>query len=299
MTTIPSWINPQTYLPKIQNAVSNAVAPFTAPKPTSSVIQQGSAGSYGTSVPAPVYAPKLDIAALNAKARASAEGAVNPYYTKVLNEFLAQQAVQRQQRQTQYQTDVTNIQDTLKNTQEANKLAGERTTEDVANNRADINLNADQFQQDSGQQFDAARTQQAGDVAQAGLTGSGLGNKAQAATQTNRNQTENRQAQKFQEQHNQQEMFKGRTFADLIKSSADAAVSAEKGKTAVKFDLDNYLQNAQYQEQQQRNSLEQDRLAKIADEQRNQARLGFNQYLAGITDPAKLVAATQTYGGQF
>src|SRR5688572_10914726 len=56
--------------------------------------------------PTYVRPPSLDIAATQAKARAEAEGAVNPFYTKQLNDFLAQQAAQRQRQQTAYDTAV-------------------------------------------------------------------------------------------------------------------------------------------------------------------------------------------------
>lgn len=249
----------------------------------------------GGGVPRPVYAPKLDIGALNANARSQAEGAVNPYYTKVLSEFLAAQAARRNQRQTQYDTDVTNLQDALKSTLEANKIGRERTAEDVAENQAQINQTADEFQVDSGEQFTEDRLNVARDTAASGKTG-GLGAQAQEKLTATRNTGEKRQVEKFQAERQAQELFKGRTFEDLFRSDTETTDKTEKGKKQAKFDLDSYIQNQGFEEQDTRNKLEQERLGRVADESRNKSRLLFNQYLAGIKDPAQYEAAVRTYG---
>lgn len=246
------------------------------------------------SAPAPVYAPKLDLAAINAQARQSAEGAVNPYYTKVLNEFLTQQASKRQQQQTQYETNVKNLQDQLKNTLEQNDITKGRTTEDVAKNEADINQTADQFQTDAGQAFDANRLELAKDASTGGLGAQ----KTEAAT-TARNTQEKRQEQKFQQHREQQELFKTRTFADLARSGDLAKIASEKGQTQAKFDLDSYIQNQGFDEQAQRNSLEKQRFSDIATEQARQSKLLFASYLQKISNPAQYEAAVRTYSGSF
>lgn len=244
--------------------------------------------------PAQVYAPKLDVAALSAKARAAAEGAVNPFYTKQLNDFLAQQAAQRQRQQEQYQTNVTNIEDQLKMRLEQNQLDKARTGEDVAINQAEIAQNADNFQVDSGQEFDQARL----DIARQASTG-GLGAQKLEGATGERNKQEARQVQKFEQAKQQQELFKTRTFDDLAKSSEQAGTSAEKNKKQAKFDLDAYIQDSQFSEQNKRNELEENRLQAISREQGNQGKLLFNQYLAGISNPAQYAAAVQTYGSAF
>ena len=248
----------------------------------------------GGGAPPQVYAPKLDIAATQAKARAAAEGAVNPYYTKVLGDFLARQAAERARTQTQYETNTKNLDDNLANTLEGNEQTKTRTGEDVATNIAEVNQTADEFQTDSGQEFDQARLE----IARQASTG-GLGaQKTEGATKT-RNTQEGRQVQKFEVAKQQQELFKTRTFEDLAKSSELAKTNTEKGKKQAKFDLDSYIESADFEEKAQRNSLEQDRLQAVAREQGNQGKLLFNQYLAGISNPAQLQAAVGTYGGSF
>lgn len=245
-----------------------------------------------------VRPPRLDIAATQAKARAEAEGAVNPFYTKQLNDFLAQQAAQRQRQQTAYDTAIKNLDEQLSNTLQGNEITRTRTTEDVAQNQADINQAADVFQTDTGQAADAGRLQQIRDLSRAGLTG-GLGAQQQETAVAERNTGEKRQEGEFQKNRVAQELFKTRTFEDLARSGELATKATEKGKTAAKFDLDAFIQDQGFEEQATRQSLEQRRLEAIQAETSNRGRLAFNQYLANIRDPAQLVAASQIYGGAF
>lgn len=246
-----------------------------------------------------VYAPKLDFAAINSQARSSAENAVNPYYTKALNDFLTKQAAQKQQHEAQYNTNVQNIEDTLKQTEEANALTGERTTEDVANKQGLINTANDQNQIDTGTSFEDQRLAEAKAQAQAGVLGSGAGNRQTGVSTANRNTTEGRQNEAFQQQRDQQEQFKTRTFEDLAKSNKLAGTSATKGKAQEKFDLDSYIQNADFDTQDKRNTLESSRQAQILEEQNRQSKLLVNQFINSIADPAKRQAAVQAYGGAF
>lgn len=269
------------------------------PTPTqTSVPKPPAVPAYAPPVPAIIRPPKLDIAATQAKARAEAEGAVNPFYTKQLNDFLAQQSALRQRQQSLYDTGVKNLEDQLSETLKANEVTGKRTAEDVAQNQADINQTADIFQTDSGQAADATRIDQARQLAQAGLTG-GLGAQQKETAATQRNTAEARQEQEFQKNRNQQELFKTRTFEDLARSGELAASRTEKGKKAAKFDLDSFIQGQGFEEQSTRQTLEQQRLQAIETEQQRRAKLAFNTYLANIRDPAQLAAAASTYGVAF
>ena len=245
--------------------------------------------------PAPVYAPKLDFAAINSQARQSAENAVNPYYTKTLNDFLTQQSAQRQQQQTQTETNIKNIGDTLKQTQEDIATSTQRTTEDVAKNQAEVDQTADEFQTDTGSAFDVSRRAEAAAVAKAGLTG-GLGAQQKEASQTSRNTAEKRQTGKFDEAKEKQELFKARTFEDLTKTGTRAVTSAEKSTKQAKFDLDTYIQNQGFQETNKRNETETQRQNAIYDKQEEQRKLLTQQFIAKIANPAKRQAAQVAYG---
>lgn len=287
--------NPQgQVIANIQNPNVKAAAP--APAQTTSPPSYGGGGGY--SAPTQVYAPKLDIAAVNAQARSAAEGAVNPYYTKVLNEFLSGQAQRRQQQQTQYDTNIKNLEDNLAQSLQNDELSRQRTTEDVATNQAHINQTSDQYQTDTGQQNTKDYLTQAKQLAQSGMTG-GLASQQEEAAQAARNTQESRQGDQYQQQRDAQALFKGRTFEDLAKTDVLAQQTSTKGKAQEKFNLDSYLQNAAADEQAKRNDLEKSRLQDVASNQQAQAKLAFQNYIAGITNPAQRAAAISTYGGVF
>lgn len=246
-----------------------------------------------------VYAPKLDLAAINAQSRTAAENAVNPYYVKSLNDFLAQQGAVKQQQQTQYDTNIKNLQDTLKDTLAGNEINKGRTAEDAALKLADVNQTADRNQVDQGTQFDTARRGEAVDLAKAGLTTSGLGRQKALASETAHNLTEERQAQDIQTTKNQTELLKGRSLDDLLRSDELAKTSEGKGEKQAKFDLDTFIQNQGFDTENKKQSLEQERLGRVAQEQTSQAKLRVLNFINSISDPAQREAAFSTYGGAF
>lgn len=239
----------------------------------------------------PVYAPAPDIAGINARARQTAEGVVNPYYTLKLNRFLEQQKVARETKQQQYQTNVTNLQDALGRSLEDSQQNRVRTAEDTATNVAGINQEADQLQTDQGQQFTQDRLALARDAS----TG-GLGAQKLESQQTAQNTTESRQAQKVQEQKTQQELFKSRTLDDLLKGDTRAKTDTEKGKKAAKFDLDNFIKAQTMDLADQKDNLEQGRLAQLAEETQRQAKLSYLDFFNRISNPAQKAAFASTYG---
>lgn len=277
-------------VPKVTAAPAPTVDPYAAQ--TAALIAQLKAAQQ------PVYAPKLDLAAVNASARASAESAVNPFYVKTLNDFLSQQATEKAQQEQQTKTNIQNFQDALTQTQDANATTGARSAEDTATTEANVNKTADQFQTDSGQAFDKARIAAATAAAAGGLSGGVAAGQAEDAL-TAHNTTESRQADAFQEQKDQAELLKGRTLEDIATSNTNAATGEKTSETQANFDLDKYLTSADTTEANERNTLEQQRLAAIQTETSNQSKLAFTKYLSGISDPAQYLAALQTYGSSF
>lgn len=252
-----------------------------------------------TGVPPPVYAPKLDIAAVNAQARADAGNAVNPYYTDQLNKFLTQQATQQKQQEEQTQTNIKNAEDTLAQTQKTNALTGERATADTTAKIGDINTAQDQNQQDTGTSFEDARLALAKQQATAGILGSGAGNRATNTAIIQRNTTEGRQNDQFQEKKDTALLDKSRTFEDLANSNQLAETTTGKNVAQANFDLGNYIQNLAYQTQAQRDALDKARQEEIATTTKTLAQTAYANYLNGIADPATRVAAAQTYSGSF
>lgn len=252
-----------------------------------------------SNLPKTVYAPKLDLAAVNAQARTAAENAVNPFYTKTLNDFLAEQAAAKQQKEEQTATDIQNLQDTLKHTQESNALTGARTAEDTTLKTGQINTTQDQNQVVTGDQFETDRIAAARAAAASGTLGSGAGNRAASAAIIKRNTAEGQQNDQFQQAKDAAALAQARTFQDLSTSNDLATEAEAKGEKQSTFDLNNYIKNATFTEQDKRNALEEQRLQAISQEQSNQAKLLYSKYLQSISDPAQYAAAASTYGGSF
>jgi len=248
---------------------------------------------YGNLPPA-IVTPKKNYTAISAQARSNAEGAVNPLYTNYLNDFLAKQASNQQTRQADYTTNVKNLQDTLQQNLEQNALDKARTGEDVANKEAQIANQADQFQTDSGMQYERDRMALAKQASMGGL-----GQQTQQNAQLDRNTQEGRQVAKFQEAKSQQELFKGRTFADLAKSGELAQLNTAKGEAKAKFDLEDYMKNygaGGFAEKSFRNEQEVKRQNDIFDRQQQQETILTNNWIESIANPAQREAARKAYG---
>lgn len=251
------------------------------------------------SAPATVYAPKLDLSSIYNQAQNSAAGAVNPYYTKSLADFVTQQTEAQDQFQKQQALNQQALDQQYQNTLAANQLTGQRTSQDVLGNEQQAGIKADQTQQDQGTAFDQARIAQAKQLATAGLTTSGLGGQQVAQSEAAHNTQEGRQAADLAQQNQQQELFKSRTFEDLAKSS-ELAGQAKTGKEQqAAFDLHNYIINRGQDLQKQTASLEQQRLQALGSQTQSQAKILVNNFIQSLSDPAQRLAAAQQYGGAF
>lgn len=245
------------------------------------------------------YAPPLNLSNIYNQAGKTAASNVNPYYTKQLQDFQAQQAQEKALQQQQTQMNITNLQTQLQNTLQGNQITQARTGQDVLANEQQIGIKADQAQQDQGTQFDQARIAQAQQLANQGLTTSGIGQGQVAQSEVDRNTQEARQAQDNQQQVQQQELFKSRTFEDLARSGELATQGEATGEKQANFDLDKFIQGQASQLQQQTQSLEQQRLQRIAQETQAQAKLLVNNFIQSLSNPAQRLAAAQQYGSAF
>lgn len=246
-----------------------------------------------------VYAPNLDITGIDAKARATAESNVNPYYVKTLNDFLASQAAKRQQQQKQFDINSKAIEDALKQDLEATALSRTRTTEDTTQKLDQIATAEDQAQVDTGTEFDQARQNQAKLLAAAGLTTSGIGKRQMTGGTEARNTQEERRAQQVETDRKTTQLFKDRTFEDLVKSDELANLKSERGKEQAKFDLDSFITNQGFETEAKKAQLEGERLIAVSREQSNQGRLLVNSFINSIQNPAQRQAALEAYGGLY
>lgn len=230
-----------------------APAPYRTPvyQPAARGYTQGyNAPSSSYAVPPPPPIPRPDISGLQAQARQAAEGAVNPYYTKLLNDFLGEQVVKRTTQQQDYEMTVKQLEEAnalkqknleesskfkqktleevlgmnlrlyeqaLSQTLKENELTKGRTIEDVGTEKANINQAADVFQTQTGTEGNAQRIALARETAARGLTG-GLGAQAQEAQTTQRNTAEKLQEEQFTQARVEKDLFQNRTLDDLMKS---------------------------------------------------------------------------------
>lgn len=255
-----------------------------------------SSRALANSQPRQVYAPKLDFASINAQARANAENAVNPYYTKELQRFLSEQAAKKSQAEALNTTTIANLEQDLQNKLEENAITQQRTGEDVQHNVDLLNTEADQYQTDTGQQFASDRLQQGRDIAAAGLTG-GIGAQQAEGAQDARNTTEERATAKTEDQKQQQQIFKARTFEDLARSGTLGAQAKERGVKASQVNLADFITNQGFETEKTKSALEKARLEDVAAKERAYRGIGVSQAIEGIGDAALRNAAYGAYGG--
>lgn len=248
--------------------------------------------------PTPV-APFFDIASNFSRARSQAEAAVNPLYTKKLNDFITQQGVEKARKEQDTQLANENLDQALKDTIEGNQLSRDRTAEDTTQNLGQINTQEQNYQTDQGTAFDQLRQTLAGGLATSGLQGSGLGNKAAASATASRNTQEGRATESFHVQKQAQETAKTRTFEDLFRSDSQANRNTAQGKNNIKINLDRFIEDQGTNLASTRDSLEAQRMMDVIGQEGSYAKLGFADFLKTLKDPGQIARATQTYGGIF
>lgn len=241
-----------------------------------------------------------NFSAINAQARKAAAKAVNPFYVKELNTFLKGQKIKKQRSQNDYRSTIKDLQDALNTSFETSGINRERTAEDVATNLEEVANTENLFQTQEGQQFEQARQTLGGEVAQAGLTDSGLGAQQQQQVVAQRNVESKEQTRSFNVQRQAQELFKTRTFADLARGEAQAKTQTGKQKKYAKIDLDRYVSDLARETTGGKRQLEQQRLGAISQEQDRQRSLGFQRFLQTLTgNPGVLAETARTFGGSF
>lgn len=176
-----------------------------------------------------------------AQARQRAEAAVTPHYQAKLQHLVDSINLKRETSRGGWQRD-TQIADTgLKMTMEDIATNRLRTGEDVAQNLENVANQQEQFQTDTGEQFDTERQQASAELANAGLATSGIGAQQVGQMQQKRNTQEQRQEQQFQLQEKMQQQFKNRTFEDLSKKETRSKEQTDFQKEKLTFDLNQAL----------------------------------------------------------
>lgn len=244
--------------------------------------------------------PFFDTSAAWAKAQKGAEKAWNPVYVDKLNQYLEKARLKRAQTQEQTTINKGNIATGLDQTLEDVLTGRSRTAEDAVTGTKD-SLASEAFDQKTGgTAFDRARTALLGEVANAGLTTSGIGAQQESNAVKDRNITEGEQSRQYKGQRDAIETLKTRTFEDLDKTESRAKTTAEGQTKQQDVDLKNFIDNAGIEEKEFRTENELSRLGSVASEVGNQYQLGVADFIKRLigsgTRAQDIALAQQVYG---
>lgn len=244
--------------------------------------------------------PYYNTSASWAQAQAAAQGVVDPVYTDKLNQYLQSESLGVSQEQQKEANNQSDIQTTLDQTLADIATNRQRTTQDQTTNLGDVATNESNYQTNEGTQFDSARSALLGNIANSGLTTSGLGRGQETQAITNRNVASGQQEQQFEGQRRDINTSANRTFEDLATGEERGTAAAATGTTRSKQAVQDYIDTANLDEQSFRTNNEADRLSALAGESTNQYKLQVSNFIAGLIGsgarPQDIALAQQIYG---
>ena len=245
-----------------------------------------------------VQAPNLDVGALNRRALETAKTKVNPFFDEERRLFL--EDIQRRrgeaQKDAQLLTEETDL--LLQEFLEDTDITRTRTSEDVEGNLDELGLSEDLFQTQEAEQADADRTTVADEIAEAGLTTSGLGRQKVAELQKKRAAGSKEAVRQFDKKKQEQIKFRTRTFEDIEKGEKRKVAQTAREKKAIKFQLDKQLGSFAFEKitKERRNEVERKR--ELERQQRSVASDLFAGFLDTLGAPQR-EAAEAAFGGRF
>lgn len=293
-TATASYANSAGNRNTVQNEVNALYAKYqSSQNPTSGPNLLGGGGSYATPP------PNWDLTSIYNQAGAGAAAQVNPYYTLQLQKFQADQANAKAIQQRQQDLGAENLNNTLQNNLQSNQISRGRDSADALLNEQQIGQTADYRQQDQGQAFDQQRIAEAKAQANAGLTGSGLGNQQTLASQTAHTTQEQRQGEADHQAVAAQELSKARNFEDLANSDTLSKLSNAQGNKQLSIDWDKFVQGQDSALNTQQDTLERARIAQLSQTQRQLAQQQVNSMITSLSNPLQRQAATSAYARAF
>lgn len=251
------------------------------------------------SMPKPTVTPYFDVMGNYTKAQQQAAANVSPLFQKKFNDFVSRQQIELGRTQTDTATNKSLLQTELDRTLQDTGLKRTRTGEDVATNIGQINLQEGQFQDDEGQQFAEALTGVRSANAEAGLTFSGLGARAEDKALTNRNTASERQVQQYADSRQAQEQLKTRTFEDLFNVDSRATEDKTTKTKALDLNLERFIEDQGLEKEEFRLQNESERLGAIIGQTGEYEKAGAREFVASLRargfSPAEIDAATRSY----
>lgn len=207
--------------------------------------------------------PSFDYASNYGRAQSVAASTVNPVYTDKLNRYLEKNAVERGQQTATRTRNKEDIATALAQALQDSADTRTRTNEDVTTKLGDITANENSFQRQEGRAFDRARTSLLGDVADAGLTESGIGQGTVQDATVDRNLASEDQVRGFTNEKRDTQVFQTRTLADLDKSEVREKGGAARRTEGEDIALRDFIENQALDERSTRADLEYQRTNEI------------------------------------
>lgn len=222
----------------------------------------------------------FDISGAYSQARSRAQADVNPYYDKKINDYIAEQNRKRTVEQENATRTTGNLDTNLGYALEASDVSRGRTAEDTTLKTSQLADQQDAYQADTGKAFEVARNDLGTQVANAGLTTSGLGAQQTVDQVGARNVTEGRQNKAFNVQKQAAETFKSRTFDDLARGDTQNKEQTAFKKESVNLDLKDALAQLDFQQEQETMANQYERAGALVSKEAQAYQNIVNNFLA-------------------
>lgn len=245
----------------------------------------------------PVNIPALNLNSLYQTSKSKAITDVTPYFQNQLSLFMQSQAAKRNQQQQEYQNQITDLGDELNAYLGENEVTRTRTAEDTTKNLGQIGEDEQLRQTAEGRMADRGERGLRDQVAEAGMSYSGLGQQAIEESRTDRALTEKEKTTEVARKKEMQNLFKTRTFEDLSRGDTLKTQETDKGKTRAKqkYDYDTVITDLETQMEEIK--IEMDKMAEVSRKTGEYEKMGIQDFIGGLGTQAQKDRAAQVYGG--
>jgi hypothetical protein len=248
---------------------------------------------------APVYIPSINLSSIYGQAQQKGQQVADNYYNTIMQQYAQKRDLNKQSALNEYQNMINKAQQDLDKTIQGTGVARERTTEDVTRTLGEIQTDETGRQVSESRQFDTGLRGLRENVAESGLTGSGLGKQAVLNARTERKESEQAQAMSVERAKETQNLMKTRTFEDLANTDDWARKAhTETGRYAEdKKSYDMSWADLEYQINQTR--AEGERIENKANAESGFLSNYYKNYLSGLKGSGQQARANEIYGSFF
>lgn len=218
-----------------------------------------------------------------AKAMEQGKAEAQSLYDAKIAQLAKRIEVAKNQARGKYNLAAEGIQMGKDNTLQDNQVNRVRTAEDTTKAIENINQAEGIYQTDEGQAFDQNYRQVAEQLAASGAAGTGLGKQQTSDMIRLRNVQNQRQLDEFQGQREAKQLFKDRTFEDLLRGDQRAEQLAANSLKGAKFDLDSALEDIAIDEDNNKFVYEIERGNNATERGMSIYDTNVNNWLAGLS----------------